>query len=295
MAVPCNHRPDMLQFLDRTVMDAAFEIIRLGCVVHWAGNHRRWATHPCYRRGGGYPNAPWCNVTGRPSLQGVPAHYTGFSSLVHATRSARWKTIQAVIGAVCALLNTPATNFLVGERGCEDLRVLTLIVAAFNSCYNFIAHPLRTSTQQGFGMSFLLRFVILMVLLFALLIRLRNTIVEESLLLASNFGIQTRHRFLTGRQLSSAFIPLDRLRGLLLAERTTPTTVVSYLAAELSAGSSIALSGEGDNDSLSHQLLPLLPSCLTSDEQNFAGSLCLPLPALVFILRLAHSVCHPPM
>ncbi|TGZ63853.1 hypothetical protein CRM22_006684 [Opisthorchis felineus] len=142
--------------------------------------------------------------------------------------------------------------------------------------------------------SFLLQFMILMVLLFGLLVRLRNTIVEESLLVASNFGIQTRHRFLTGRQSSSAFIPLDRLRGLLLAERTTPTTVISYLAAELSAVSSTALSGNVDNDSLSHQLLPLLPSCLTSDEQNFAGRLCLPLPALVFILRLAHSVCYPP-
>ncbi|KER31863.1 hypothetical protein T265_01953 [Opisthorchis viverrini] len=32
-------------------------------------------------------------------------------SLVHATRSARWKTIQAVIIAVCALINPPATIF----------------------------------------------------------------------------------------------------------------------------------------------------------------------------------------
>ncbi|KER33861.1 hypothetical protein T265_00308 [Opisthorchis viverrini] len=53
--------------------------------------------HPCYWRGGGYTNAPWCNVTERPSLQGVPIHHTRFSSFVHATRSARWKTIQAVI------------------------------------------------------------------------------------------------------------------------------------------------------------------------------------------------------
>ncbi|KAG5449379.1 hypothetical protein CSKR_101176 [Clonorchis sinensis] len=64
-----------------------------------AQNHRRWAMHPCYWRGDGYTNAPWCNVTERPSLQGVPVHHTRFSSLVHATRSARWKTNQAVINA----------------------------------------------------------------------------------------------------------------------------------------------------------------------------------------------------
>ncbi|KAG5443468.1 hypothetical protein CSKR_104756 [Clonorchis sinensis] len=82
-----------------------------------AQNHRRWAMHPCYWRGDGYTNAPWCNVTERPSLQGVPVHHTRFSSLVHATRSARWKTNQAVINAVCALKNTPATNFfLVGGK-----------------------------------------------------------------------------------------------------------------------------------------------------------------------------------
>ncbi|KAG5446392.1 hypothetical protein CSKR_106387 [Clonorchis sinensis] len=84
-----------------------------------AQNHRRWAMHPCYWRGDGYTNAPWCNVTERPSLQGVPVHHTRFSSLVHATRSARWKTNQAVINAVCALKNTPATNFFLigGKQG----------------------------------------------------------------------------------------------------------------------------------------------------------------------------------
>ncbi|KAG5446422.1 hypothetical protein CSKR_105430 [Clonorchis sinensis] len=87
--------------------------------VGQAQNHRRWAMHPCYWRGDGYTNAPWCNVTERPSLQGVPVHHTRFSSLVHATRSARWKTNQAVINAVCALKNTPATNFFLvwGKQG----------------------------------------------------------------------------------------------------------------------------------------------------------------------------------
>ncbi|KER31703.1 hypothetical protein T265_02074 [Opisthorchis viverrini] len=51
-------------------------------------NHRRWAIHPCYWRGGEYTNAPWCIVTGRPSLQGVPVHHTRLSSLVHSARSA---------------------------------------------------------------------------------------------------------------------------------------------------------------------------------------------------------------
>ncbi|KAG5441210.1 hypothetical protein CSKR_102423 [Clonorchis sinensis] len=84
-----------------------------------AQNHRRWAMHPCYWMGDGYTNAPWCNVTERPSLQGVPVHHTRFSSLVHATRSARWKTNQAVVNAVCALKNTPATNFFLvwGKQG----------------------------------------------------------------------------------------------------------------------------------------------------------------------------------
>ncbi|KAG5446838.1 hypothetical protein CSKR_104627 [Clonorchis sinensis] len=76
-----------------------------------AQNHRLCAMHPRYWKGGGYTNATWCKVTGRPSLQGVPVHHTSFPSLVHATRSARWKTIQAVINAVCALITTPATNF----------------------------------------------------------------------------------------------------------------------------------------------------------------------------------------
>ncbi|KAG5449121.1 hypothetical protein CSKR_112941 [Clonorchis sinensis] len=48
--------------------------------------------HPCYWKGGGYTKVPCCNVEGRPSLQGVLDYHTRFSFLVHATRSAQWKS-----------------------------------------------------------------------------------------------------------------------------------------------------------------------------------------------------------
>ncbi|KAF8564780.1 hypothetical protein P879_11158 [Paragonimus westermani] len=133
-------------------------------------------------------------------------------------------------------------------------------------------------------------------LLFALFlyIRLRSIIVEECLLVVSGFGIQTQRRFMTGNQLFSTFIPISRLRSVLLVDRVTPITIIPYLAAELSA---IRLSsdvcGSQDPPSLQNQLFPLLPSSLTEDGQNFLGSLCLPFPTLVFVFRLIHTVCSP--
>ncbi|KAA3670441.1 uncharacterized protein DEA37_0014930 [Paragonimus westermani] len=116
----------------------------------------------------------------------------------------------------------------------------------------------------------------------------------ESLLVVSGFGVQTQRRFMAGNQLFSTFIPISRLRSVLLVDRVTPIAVIPYLAAELSA---IRLSsdvcGSQDQPSLQNQLFPLLPSSLTEDEQNFLGSLCLPFPTLVFVFRLIHTVCCP--
>ncbi|KAG5441479.1 hypothetical protein CSKR_109818 [Clonorchis sinensis] len=39
--------------------------------------------HPCYWSCSGYTNAPSCNITERPSLQGVPVHYTRVHTPVH--------------------------------------------------------------------------------------------------------------------------------------------------------------------------------------------------------------------
>ncbi|KAF6772679.1 hypothetical protein AHF37_08454 [Paragonimus kellicotti] len=124
--------------------------------------------------------------------------------------------------------------------------------------------------------------------------RLRNIIVEESLLVVSGFGIQTQQRFMTGSQLFSTFIPLSRLRSVLLVDRVTPITIIPYLAAELSSMRlSSNVCGSQDPPSLQNQLFPLLPSSLTEDGQNFLGSLCLPFPTLVFVFRLIHAVCYP--
>ncbi|GAA57522.1 gap-Pol polyprotein, partial [Clonorchis sinensis] len=45
----CRYSPDILRFSDSAVTD----------VTCHAQNHRRWAKHPCYWKGGGYTNAPW--------------------------------------------------------------------------------------------------------------------------------------------------------------------------------------------------------------------------------------------
>ncbi|KAF5395509.1 hypothetical protein PHET_12088 [Paragonimus heterotremus] len=116
----------------------------------------------------------------------------------------------------------------------------------------------------------------------------------ESVLVVSGFGIQTQQRFITGSQLFSTFIPLSRLRSVLLVDRVTPMTIIPYLAAELSAMRlSSEICGSQDPSSLQNQLFPLLPSSLTEDGQNFLGSLCLPFPTLVFVFRLIHAVCCP--
>ncbi|KAF7262249.1 hypothetical protein EG68_00413 [Paragonimus skrjabini miyazakii] len=135
---------------------------------------------------------------------------------------------------------------------------------------------------------------LLATLVFALFlyIRLRNVIVEESVLVVCGFGIQTQQRFITGNQLFSTFIPLSRLRSVLLVDRVTPMTIIPFLAAELSAMRlSSEVCGSQDPPSLQNELFPLLPSSLTEDGQNFLGSLCLPFPTLVFVFRLIHAVC----
>ncbi|CAL8083314.1 unnamed protein product [Calicophoron daubneyi] len=163
--------------------------------------------------------------------------------------------------------------------------------------------------------SFLLHFILILVVFSLILLRMRNRVVEESLLVVSGFGIQTRCRFLMGSQSVSLFVPLHRLRGLNIVERVTPLTVSPYLAAELEKpemrlsskqGSSSSSSSASCSASASFQLpskmepsfsqrclLPLLPNCVDERGERFSSDLCLPLSTLVFVLRLIHSVCYP--
>ncbi|KAG5450786.1 hypothetical protein CSKR_101392, partial [Clonorchis sinensis] len=106
IAVACHYCTNILRFLDNPVTDVMFEMkgpFSSSVVCGIASSNKQKTTVLLY----GFPelkarlrtagdglciratNAPWCNVTGRPSLQGVPDHHRRFSSPVHATRSAR--------------------------------------------------------------------------------------------------------------------------------------------------------------------------------------------------------------
>ncbi|CAH8509540.1 unnamed protein product [Dicrocoelium dendriticum] len=124
--------------------------------------------------------------------------------------------------------------------------------------------------------------------------RFHNSIIEESLLVAADFGIQTRVRFSSGRQSSSRFIPIDCLRGILLMDRVTPFTVTPYLAAELETPTLLRDAVDAtENRKPERTLFPLLPTHITHDGKQFSSHVCLPLPTLVFVYRLIYLVCCP--
>lgn len=147
--------------------------------------------------------------------------------------------------------------------------------------------------------SFTVLIVCLSVLFFGMFHWLKGVLVESSLLVCSDLGIQTSHRFLTGNHSASSFVPMNRLQGLHLVEQLTPVTIRCYVAAELTQPGHQPdhVIGSPKVSSLLHDgrfLLPLMPGCLTADQLNFVNRLCVPFPTLVFILRLVHAVCYAP-
>ncbi|THD20227.1 hypothetical protein D915_009104 [Fasciola hepatica] len=150
-----------------------------------------------------------------------------------------------------------------------------------------------------FVQSFSILMVCLILLYVGMFYWLKGVLIESSLLVCSDFGIQTRHRFLTGHQSASSFVPMSRLQGLHLVEQLTPLTIRCYVAAELTqAGQSPDnMTGSPKISSLLHEgrfLLPLMPGCMTANRLNFINRLCVPFPTLVFVLRLVHAVCYGP-
>lgn len=135
--------------------------------------------------------------------------------------------------------------------------------------------------------------------LFFVAVQSRTLFLIGSLLVCSDLGIQTRHRFLTGNHSASSFVPMNRLQGLHLVEQLTPVTIRCYVAAELTQPGYRPDHGIDSPkvSSLLHEgrfLLPLMPGCLTTNQLNFINRLCVPFPTLVFILRLVHAVCYGP-
>ncbi|CAH8433346.1 unnamed protein product [Schistosoma rodhaini] len=130
---------------------------------------------------------------------------------------------------------------------------------------------------------------------------LRNTVTEESLLLISGYGLQTSSRYFTGRRSYSSFIPVERIKGFHLIDSVSPFTICTYLSCEFSkVTSSTTTADPQKTESLfnkatttlqtDYDLLPLMPITMDNKQIRFKGCDRIPLPYLVWMLRLANTV-----
>ncbi|CAH8434517.1 unnamed protein product [Schistosoma bovis] len=134
---------------------------------------------------------------------------------------------------------------------------------------------------------------------------LRNTVTEESLLLISGYGLQTSNRYFTGRRSYSSFIPVERIKGFHLIDSVSPFTICTYLSCEFAKVTSTATTTttadpQKTESSLFNKattalktdygLLPLMPITMDNKQIRFKGCDRIPLPYLVWMLRLANTV-----
>ncbi|CAH8295753.1 unnamed protein product [Schistosoma turkestanicum] len=131
----------------------------------------------------------------------------------------------------------------------------------------------------------------------------------ESLLLISGYGLQTSNRYFTGRQSYSSFIPIERIKGFHLIDSISPFTIRTYLSCEFakvsttttttvhpqnidSSSSSVLINKT--TTSLLHtdhnDLIPLMPIVMDNKQIRFQGCDHIPLPYLVWMLRLANTI-----
>ncbi|CAH8434425.1 unnamed protein product [Schistosoma bovis] len=135
---------------------------------------------------------------------------------------------------------------------------------------------------------------------------LRNTVTEESLLLISGYGLQTSNRYFTGRRSYSSFIPVERIKGFHLIDSVSPFTICTYLSCEFAKVTSTATTTTTTADpqktesslfnkattalKTDYGLLPLMPITMDNKQIRFKGCDRIPLPYLVWMLRLANTV-----
>ncbi|TNN11966.1 hypothetical protein EWB00_004213 [Schistosoma japonicum] len=137
-------------------------------------------------------------------------------------------------------------------------------------------------------------------------LHLRNTVIEESLLLVSGYGLQTSNRYFTGRKSYSSFIPLERIKAFHLIDSVSPFTIRTYLGCEYvkvtynsqnKNDSSLSLMNTSDTREMLMKtcwtdcdLLPLMPIVMDKKQIHFKGCDQIPLPYLVWMLRLANKI-----
>nr|CAH8822954.1 unnamed protein product [Trichobilharzia regenti] len=143
--------------------------------------------------------------------------------------------------------------------------------------------------------SYLIQFILFFSFVISIYTHLRNTVIEESLLVISGYGLQTSSYYFTGRRLYSSFIPADRIKAIHLIDSVSPFSIHTYLGCEfINNNNTNTNNNDNNNDNKVNTLLtdysisPLMPIVMNSGEIRFNTCNYIPLPYLVWMLRLVN-------